>query len=212
MVFGSCPTLQCLSLPTRNPKARTLLMTLFRIASRQWWTPAELFMATLFYFEDNVHLKKLQRAKKYPLFLSRMLGTILEYYGFPTKPEKEKKHHCRKVYTISRWQGSVTKIESTFTSVSLTTDNEHHYEPPSNLILEDFSDEEDTPLRPPVAPTPEVVSTFPNPNTVAHILASLSSTPNIGLLSSDDYVHISAKAFNQLLAHLDTIQENQANI
>ncbi|RVW74877.1 hypothetical protein CK203_054629 [Vitis vinifera] len=155
MVFGSCPTLQCLSLPTRNPKARTLLMNLFRIASKQWWTPAELFMATLFYFEDNVHLKKLQRAKKYPLFLSRMLGTILEYYGFPTKPEKEKKHHCRKVYTISRWQGSVTKIESTFTSVSLTTDNEHHYEPPSNLILEDFSDEEDTPLRPPVAPTPE---------------------------------------------------------
>ena len=68
-----------------------------------------------------------------------MLGTILEY-GFPTKPEKEKKHNCREVYIVSRWQGSVTKIESTFTTASLTTDNEHHYVSPSNLILEDFSD------------------------------------------------------------------------
>ncbi|RVW84076.1 hypothetical protein CK203_040542 [Vitis vinifera] len=61
-------------------------------------------MAALFYFEDKVHLKQLQRAKKYPLFFTRMLGTILEYYGFPTEPDKEKKHHCREVYTVSRWQ------------------------------------------------------------------------------------------------------------
>ena len=36
-----------------------ILMALFRIVSGQWWTPAELFMVALFYFEDKVHLKKL---------------------------------------------------------------------------------------------------------------------------------------------------------
>ena len=117
-----------------------ILMALFRIVSRQWWTPAKLFMAALFYFEDKVHLKKLQRAKKYPLFFPWMLDTILEYYGFPTELGKEKKHHCREVYTVSRWQGNVTKTESTLTIASLTTDNEHHYVPPPNLILEDFGD------------------------------------------------------------------------
>ena len=169
-------------------------------------------MAALFYFEDKVHLKQLQRAKKYPLFFPRMLGTILEYYGFPTEPGKEKKHRCREVYTVSRWQGSVTKTKSTLTSASLTTDNKHHYVPPPNLILQDFGDGEDTPSRPPVAPTPEVASTLPNPDTTAHILASLSFTLNIGPSSSDGYVHISAEAFNQLLTRLEIIQENQATI
>ena len=106
----------------------------------------------------------------------------------------------------------MTKIESTLTGTLLTTDDEHHYIPPPNLILQDFGDGEDTPPRPPVTFTLEVVSTFPNPDAVAHILASLSSTLNIGPSSFDGYVHISIGAFNQLLAHLDMIQENQANI
>ena len=106
----------------------------------------------------------------------------------------------------------MTKIESTLTGTLLTTDDEHHYIPPPNLILKDFGDGEYTPPRPPVTFTLEVVSTFPNPDAVAHILASLSSTLNIGPSSFDGYVHISIGAFNQLLAHLDMIQENQANI
>ncbi|RVW53752.1 hypothetical protein CK203_068970 [Vitis vinifera] len=151
-------------------KREQILEALFRIISGQWWTPADLFMAALFYFEDK--------------------GSL----------------YC------SRWQGSVTKTESTLTSASLTIDNEHHYVPPSNLILEDFGDGEDTPPRPPAATTPGVTSTPQNPDTAAHILASLSSTPNIGPSTSDGYVHISAETFNQLLARLDMIQENQANI
>ena len=157
-----------------------MLEALFRIVSGQWWTLVELFMVALFYFEDKVHLEQLQRAKKYPLFFPHMLGTLLEYYGLPTKPGKEKKHHCKEVYTVSRWQGSVTKTESTLTSASLTTNNEHHYVPPPNLILQDFGDGEDTPPRPLVSLIPEVASTVPNPDTIAHILANLSSTPDIG--------------------------------
>ncbi|KAL6318386.1 hypothetical protein AAG906_040567 [Vitis piasezkii] len=178
-----------------------ILEALFRIISGQWWTPANLFMAALFYFEDKVHLKQLQRAKKYPLFFRACWA-----------PYWKNKHHCREVYTISKWQGSMTKIESTLTSASLTLDNEHYYVLHSNLILEDFGNGEDTPPRPPAATTLGATSTPPNLDTVAHILASLSSTPNIGPSASDGYVHISTEAFNQLLACLDMIQENQANI
>ena len=141
-----------------------------------------------------------------------MLGTILEYYGFPFEPRKEKKCHCREVYTISRWQGSVTKTESTFTSASLTTANEHHYVPPPNLILKDFGDREDTPSRPLIVSTLEVVFTSPNLYAALHILVGLSSILDIGLSSSNGYIHILAEAFKQLLARLDVIQETQANI
>ena len=94
----------------------------------------------------------------------------------------------------------------------MTTDNEHHYASSPNLILEDFGEGEDTLLRPPIVPTPEVTFILPYPDAPEHILASLSSTPNIGPSSFDGYIHISAEAFNQLLACLDMIQENQANL
>ncbi|RVW80011.1 hypothetical protein CK203_055841 [Vitis vinifera] len=83
-----------------------ILEALFRIISGQWWTPADLFMAALFYFEDKCD-----------------------------------------------------QNQSTLTSASLTTDNEHHYVPPPNLILEDFGDGEDTPPRPPATTTPGATST-----------------------------------------------------
>ncbi|KAL6345640.1 hypothetical protein AAG906_017372 [Vitis piasezkii] len=136
-------------------------------------------------------------------------------FQFTKAPKKKLTTGVREdcsIYIVSRWQRSVTKTESTLTSASLTIDNEHHYVLPPNLILQDFGDGEDTPPRPLVAPTPEVAFTLPNPDTAAHILASLSSTPNIGPSSSDGYVHISAEAFNQLLTCLDMIQENQATI
>ena len=43
-------------------------------------------MVALFYFEDKVDSKKLQRGKKYLLFFYRVLDTIVEYYGFPVEP------------------------------------------------------------------------------------------------------------------------------
>ena len=80
-------------------------------------------------------------------------------------------------------------------SASLTTANEHHYVPPPNLFLEDFGDREDTPPRPPVVYALEVAFSPPNRVATLDILVGLSSTPDIGSLSFDDYVHISTEAF-----------------
>nr|CAN73836.1 hypothetical protein VITISV_011457 [Vitis vinifera] len=106
-----------------------ILMALFRIVSGQWWTPAELFMAVLFYFEDKI------------LVMDKI------------HPQDHQLPPHQKLFLLSQIR-----------------------------------------------------------NAAAYILASLSSTPNIGPSSSDGYVHVSAEAFNQLLARLDMTQENQANI
>lgn len=61
-------------------------------------------MVALFYFEDKVYMKKLQGPRNI-LFFPRVLGTILEFYGFLAEPRKEKKHHYGEVYTISNGKG-----------------------------------------------------------------------------------------------------------
>ena len=155
-------------------------------------------------------LKKLQRAKKYLLFFPRVL---LLYYSFPIElGQEKKKHHCREVYIVSRWQGSGTKTKSTFTNALLSTSNEHHYVLSPNLFIEDFSDIKDTSSRPPIVFAPEVAFSSQNPVASFHFSTSFFSTPNIGPLSFASYIHISTKAFKQLLGRLDMIQENQANI
>lgn len=106
----------------------------------------------------------------------------------------------------------MTKTEPTFTGASLTTISEHHYVPPPNLILKDFGDRENTPSRPLIVSTLKVVFTSPNPDAALHILVGFSSILDIGLSSSNGYIHISTEAFKKLLAHLDVIQETQANI
>ena len=49
-------------------------------------------------------MKKLQGPRNI-LFFPRVLGTILEFYGFLAEPRKEKKHHYGEVYTISNGKG-----------------------------------------------------------------------------------------------------------
>ena len=132
---------------------------------------------------------------------------MLLYYSFPIElGQEKKKHHCREVYIVSRWQGSGTKIQSTFTSALLSTSNEHHYVLSPYLIIKDFSDIKDTSSRP-----PEVAFSSQNPVASFHFSTSFSSTPNIGPLSFASYIHISTKAFKQPLGRLDMIQETQAN-
>lgn len=102
---------------------------------------------------------------------------------------------------------NVTKTEPTFTGTSLTTTSEHHYVPPPNLILEDFGDREDARLRPLVVSTPEVTFSSQNLDATFHVLASLSSTPDIDSSSSTTYIHISIEAFKKLVHWLEMIQE-----
>ena len=80
-----------------------ILDALFRISEGLYFGPHHLIMATLLYFEEKVHMKKLQRADTIPLLFSRLLCHILEHVGYPTKPHLERHYHCREHFTLDQW-------------------------------------------------------------------------------------------------------------
>lgn len=121
-------------------------------------------------------MKKLKRIKKYPLFFPRVLRTILEFYDFLAEPGKKKKHDCREVYTVLRWQGSVTRTEPTSVGASLTAATQHHYVPPLNLFVDVLGDREDMP---PVVSLADIVFSSLNSTTALPVSPGSSFTPTM---------------------------------
>ena len=80
-----------------------LLEALFRISEGYFFGPHHLIMATLLYFEEKVHRKKLLRADAIPLLFPRLLCHILEHLGYPVEPQLERRRICREIFTLDRW-------------------------------------------------------------------------------------------------------------
>ena len=60
-------------------------------------------MTSLFYFEDKIHRKHLNRAETIPLQFSRLLSQVLEHLGFPAKPHHERCQVCEATFTVEKW-------------------------------------------------------------------------------------------------------------
>ncbi|RVW31013.1 hypothetical protein CK203_100672 [Vitis vinifera] len=65
-------------------------------------------MASLLYFEEKVHRKKLLRADAIPLLFPRLLCQILEHLGYPAEPQLERRRICREVFTLDKWTNMTT--------------------------------------------------------------------------------------------------------
>ena len=76
---------------------------LFHISEDFYFGPHHLIMASLIYFEEKVHKKKLQRADTIPLLFLRLLCQILEYLDFPTEPWLERRRLCQERFTLDKW-------------------------------------------------------------------------------------------------------------
>ena len=76
---------------------------MFRISEGFFFGPHHLIMAVLLYFEEKVHRKKLLRADAIPLLFPRLLCQILEYLGYPSEPQLERKRICREIFTLDKW-------------------------------------------------------------------------------------------------------------
>ena len=85
-----------------------LLEALFRISEEYFFGPHHLIMAALLYFEEKVHRKKLLKADAIPLLFLRLLSKILEYLGYPSDPQMERRHICREVFTLDKWTNMTT--------------------------------------------------------------------------------------------------------
>ena len=79
-----------------------ILEALYRISEGFWFSPSELVMTSLLYFEDKVHRKGLARAESIPLLMPRLLSQVQEHLGFPEEPRIERRIRCRQVLTMER--------------------------------------------------------------------------------------------------------------
>ena len=80
-----------------------LLEALFKISEGFFFGPRHLIMATLLYFEEKVHRKKLLRANVIPFLFPRLLCQILEHLGYPSELQLERRHICREIFTLDKW-------------------------------------------------------------------------------------------------------------
>ena len=75
---------------------------LYRKSEGFWFSPAELFMTSLFHFEDKVHRRNLTRAESLPLLFPRLLFQVLEHMGFTIEPRLEHRQHYETILTVER--------------------------------------------------------------------------------------------------------------
>ena len=80
-----------------------ILEALFWILEGFYFGPHHLIMTYLLYFEEKVHRKKLQRADAIPLLFPKLLCQILEHLGYHSKPQLERCHIFRELFTIDKW-------------------------------------------------------------------------------------------------------------
>ena len=81
-----------------------ILEALFRISEGYLFSPAELIMTSLFYFEDKVHRKSLSRAESTPLLFPRLLCQVLEHMGFLDEPRLERRCDFAANITVNQWR------------------------------------------------------------------------------------------------------------
>ena len=80
-----------------------ILEALFLILEGFYFGFHHLIMTSLFYFEEKVHRKKLQRADAIPLLFPRLLYQILRHLGYPSEPQLEHCRLCRELLTLDKW-------------------------------------------------------------------------------------------------------------
>ena len=79
-----------------------ILEALYRISEGFWFSPFELVMTALLYFEDKVHRKGQARGECLSLLMSRLLSQVLEHLGFTEEPRIERRIRCPQVLSMER--------------------------------------------------------------------------------------------------------------
>ena len=85
-------------------RREAILEVLYRISEGYWFSPTELFMTSLFHFEDRVHHRSLPSAESLPLLFPRLLCQLLEHLGFPDEPRLERRRSYEAILTLDRWR------------------------------------------------------------------------------------------------------------
>ena len=149
-----------------------MLEALFRISEGFFFGPHHLIMATLLYFEEKVHRKKLLRADAIPLLFPRLLCQILEHLGYPSDPQLERRRICREIFTLDKW----TSMTAYGAELGAPAGPKHPEIPHPEQL------EEPQPIEIPAnmrAPAPTVPSTEPIPEVAPSAPPATPRTPHV---------------------------------
>lgn len=102
----------------RIERRDSFLEAMFKMAEGYWFSPAELVMSALFYFEQRVHVKKLKRATIYDLFFPRLLSQVIESTGLISNVAQERKIDCREIFDQRKWYFCTLGKEATTSAKS----------------------------------------------------------------------------------------------
>ena len=183
-----------------------LLEALFRISEGFFFGPHHLIMASLLYFEENVHRKKLLRVDAIPLLFPRLLCQILEHLGYPSEPHLERRRICREIFTLDKWTSMIAYDAEpgapTGPEHLEIPHPEHPREPQLVEILADMRAL--APAVPSTGPMPKVASSTPPaiPGALPVIPSTSESSP-----PSESGITISISEFRDLCHTLQTLTQ-----
>ena len=182
-----------------------ILEALYRISEGFWFSPSELVMTALLYFEDKVHRKGLARAEGLPLLMPRLLSQVLEHLGFPEEPRIERRIRCPQVLSMER---SLTM------PISFLLQQQDQEEVPDE-IAEDPSMGDDpvpeveveverSPLPDSSPPSPPPPSSSPAPADTAG--------PSYTAQQSPEHVHVSSRELAAVMDAVCSLATTQASL
>nr|CAN74581.1 hypothetical protein VITISV_039196 [Vitis vinifera] len=160
-----------------QPELRDSFHLLQRISEGFFFGPHHLIMATLLYFEEKVHRKKLLRADAIPLLFPRLLCQILEHLGYPSDPQLERRRICREIFTLDKW--------TSMTAYGIEPEALDGPEHPE--IPHPEQTEEPQPIKIPAdmrAPAPTVPSTEPIPEVAPSAPPATPRTPHEQIIAT----------------------------
>ena len=182
---------------------------MFRISEGFFFGPHHLIMATLLYFEEKVHRKKLLKADAISLLFPRLLCQILEHLGYPSEPQLERRRICQEIFTLDKWTSMTTYGVEPGAPTGLEHPEIPHPEQPEEpQPIETTTDKRaPAPAVPSTEPIPEV-SPFAPPATpwTPHVIPSISeSSP-----SFEPRIAISISEYRGLCHTLQALTTSQS--
>ena len=161
-------------------------------------------MTVLLYFEEKVHKKKLLRANAIPMLFSRLLCQILEYLGYTSEPQLERRCICREIFTLDKWT-SMTAYDA---QPEASAEPEHPEIPQPEHPEEPQSVQLPTDIR---APAPAVPSTTPEATSSAPLTTPGTPPPATSAPHpSKSSITISISEFRGLCHTLQTLTTTQS--
>ena len=180
-----------------------ILKALYRISEGFWFSPSELVMTSLLYFEEKVRHKGLARVKSLPLLMPRLLSQVLEHLGFPEEQRIERRISCTQVLSIER---------SLYMSISIILQQQEQEEAADDVAEDPPRGEDPVPemeVEVERSPIPDSSPLSPSPTAPA---PAETAGPSHIVQQSLEHIHVSSRELATVMDVVCALATTQASL